>query len=162
MSRKKLLVRATLCVASALLPIIAHADQYSDDLARCLVTNTSAQDKGVFVKWIFAVMALHPDVAAMANISDSQRDALNKQTGDLFTRLLTENCKQQAQQAILFDGTTAISSAFEVLGRSATMSLMTDDKVTAGMKDFSKYMDAQKIMKVLGNSQPSAANPPTH
>lgn len=150
---------ASFCVFCALSVGVAtpsRADPYSDDLAKCLVSSTTQAQKTVVIQWLFATIALHPSVAPMAKISKTERTTLNEETGKLFTQLLTVTCKKQAQQAALFDGPSALESAFSILGRSAMMGLMGDPKVADGMNGWAKYVDSDKIQKTLFN-QSSAA-----
>ncbi len=95
----------------------------------------------------------------MAKVTSAERDALDRKTGELFTRLLTVDCKEQTKQAMLYDGSAALQSAFSVLGRSAMMGLMGDPNVAKGMSGLDKYLDSQKILQALGTE--SAALPST-
>lgn len=137
----------------------ARADEHSDNLAKCLVNATTPADQVVFMKWMFATLALHPAVSSMANISDKEREDANRETGALFTAMLAEKCPSQVRDVVMFDGPQAIESAFEVFGRSAMMGLMANDKVAAGLQDFSKYIDEKKLQQVMAGVQP---NSPSH
>jgi hypothetical protein len=83
---------------------IAIAGPFADEMAKCLVSSTSPQDRTLLVRWIFSLMAMHPDLTAMANVSDKQRVDLTKQTGQLFQRLLLDSCRSQTQTALQNEG----------------------------------------------------------
>jgi hypothetical protein len=128
----------------------AVAGPYTDELAKCLVKSTSDADKTYLVKWIFASMTLHPDVRAVANVSDAQREDLNRNAGKLVERLLTEGCPSETQDAVKNEGPGTLQAGFQVLGEVATRRLFSDPSVVKGMADFGRHIDKQKIEKLLG------------
>lgn len=123
-----------------------------DQLAQCLVAHTSESDRTMFAKWIFAQMALSPDVASMTNVSSDLRDQLNRQAGKLFTRLLAVDCRQQTALAYNSEGAGAIGYGFQILGQVAGRSLMQDPHVQSALSGFTKYLDKAKLKAVLGNA----------
>jgi len=52
----------------------AAAGPFADDMAKCLVNSTSPADRTLLVKWIFSVIALHPDLSAMVATTGSFSD----------------------------------------------------------------------------------------
>jgi hypothetical protein len=144
------LMLATGCVA----PFPAIAGPYADDMAKCLVKSTNAADRTVFLKWLFATMALNPDVASMVNISPEQRDEMNKNAATLFQRLLTESCRSETRQALQYEGPATLQYAFQIFGQAATRDLVSNPRVAEGMKDLGKYLDEAKL-KSLESDVPS-------
>ena len=127
----------------------ASAGQYADDMAKCLVNSTTPENRTLLVKWIFSVMSLHPDLAAMSTVKAPQRDALNKDAGALFQHLLIEACKSETQLAIKNEGPATLQYAFQILGQAAVAGIMTDPQVVQGIQDFSKNLDGDKIKAAL-------------
>lgn len=123
----------------------AAAGPFADDMAKCLVNSTSPEDRTVLVKWIFSIIALHPDLSAMSSISAKQRDDLSRSAGALFQRLLVESCRSQTQQALQNEGQQTIQYAFQILGQVATTGLFSDPHVAEGTKDLAKYLDEEKL-----------------
>ncbi len=78
----------------------AQAGLYTDDLSRCLVESTSTADKVSLVKWMFTAAAFHPAVSSIASVSEKQLVNTNKEIAELFTKLLTESCKEQSKKSI--------------------------------------------------------------
>jgi hypothetical protein len=138
-------VRSSLATLSIMASMHAVAGPYGDDMAKCLVKAASPDDQTVFIKWLFAAIALHPDVASMASISPQQRDEFSKRAGALFQRLLTESCRSETQQAIRYEGPATIQYAFQVFGQAAAGNLFSNPSVAVGMKDLTKYIDQDKI-----------------
>ena len=124
---------------------MCSAGVYSDGLARCLVSHTSSQDKTQLVRWIFAIMALHPAVSDTSTVGDAERETLNRNAGTLFERLLTTDCRKETKEALMYEGPLAMQTSFQVLGQAAVVGLMSDPKVAAGMAEFQKYMDSTKL-----------------
>jgi hypothetical protein len=127
----------------------AFAGPYQDALGKCVVGATTGAEKTTLVRWIFAIMALHPDVqSSSVVVTPEQRGVLSKQTAQLFQRLLTESCLKEAREAIRYEGSSAIQSSFSLLGQVAMRELLTDPKVAEGIAEFSKYMDEKKFKEL--------------
>ncbi len=121
----------------------------TDDLTECLLRSTSPADRTLLVQWIFALVALHPDVQSVALVSDSTRTVLNRGVATLMERLLTVSCPAQARAAIKAQGPKAFEASFGVLGQVATQSLFTSPQVTAGMTEFVAFFDVAKLQAAL-------------
>lgn len=128
----------------------AFAGPYSDEMAKCLVSSTSEDDKNYLVKWMFAAAAMHPAVKSISSISDAQRNELNMKTAKLFEKLLTESCKTQLQTAIKYEGPSTIESAFQVLGQVAARGLFSDPSVNGFIAQLGNHIDKQKLESVIG------------
>ena len=122
---------------------------YTDDLSRCLVKSTTDTDRTLLVRWIFAMATLHPAVKSMATIPENQRTELNRKTAELMERLLTVSCQSDAQQALKFEGNSAIEASFNVLGQVAGRELFSDPQVATGMAGLNEYLDGEKLKKAL-------------
>jgi len=59
--------------------------------------------------------------------------------------LLSEDCPDEARTALVVDGDVALEAAFEVLGRSAGQSLLTDAVVNNEIMGFIDFVDEDKI-----------------
>jgi len=121
------------------------AGMYADDMGRCLVSKTTTQDKTDLVRWIFASVTLHPEVAALAKITVKEREAINERAGKLVEKLLTDSCRYKAMDALKYEGALAFQTSFQVLGQVAMQELMTNENVKKGFGELSKYMDNSKI-----------------
>jgi len=138
--RKSLLAAGLLLLSSAV-----QAGPYSDALSECLVGKSTMDDHVVFVQWMFAAMSRHPAVASMATVSDAQFDLANKRMAELYTRLLTVTCRDQAKAAIKNEGEFALSQSFQALGQVAGRELFINPDVLKGLSGMSKYFDRAKF-----------------
>lgn len=141
-------------LALALLALLgstsAQAGPYADDLAKCLVRSTGDADKRVLVKWIFATVALHPDVADIAAVSPAQRTELTRGTARIFETLITSSCRTEVKQAVQYEGPQTIGASFQVLGQVAARELFSSPAVAASMSDLGSYLDQRKIAEAMG------------
>jgi hypothetical protein len=132
------------------------AGLYTDDLSRCIVDSTSAEDRANLMKWMFVAMSQHPSVSSFSTVKPADLDAANKTIGQLFMHLLTESCVQKARDAIRVEGVGAIRSSFQVLGQVAASGLFSDPTVTKAMSGLDQYFDKAKLEEL---SKPAPAAP---
>ena len=128
----------------------ASAGPYSDDLSKCVVESTTQDDRTSLVKWIFSAVSQHPAVKPFATFSKDQIENANRTTADLFTKLLTVSCKEQAQKAIQYEGEAALGPSFKTLGEVAMRDILTNPEVAAAMSSIDKYFDKEKFESTLG------------
>lgn len=148
MRKTRLIANFLLVCSWSLWCTCASAGPYVDDMAKCLVKDTGAADRTALTNWIFAAMALHPDVEVMATIDDERRADINQVAGALFQRLLVESCREETRLAIKYEGQSAIQSAFGLLGQIAMQDLFANPKVAAGLGELEKNMDREKIAEL--------------
>ena len=75
------------------------AGPFGDEMARCLVSSTSNRDRNKLIKWIFRVYGDHPEVSYMVDLSDREKNIIDKDVADIFTRLLSEDCIDETKKA---------------------------------------------------------------
>jgi hypothetical protein len=140
MKSKVILLAAGLLISSA-----AQAGQYSDALSTCLVGKSTMDDHVVLVQWMFAAMSKHPAIASMASVPEDKVEAANAHMATLFTKLLTETCRDEAKLAIKNEGSIALNQAFAALGQEAGKEIFIDPNVMQDMASMSKYLDSKKL-----------------
>lgn len=138
-------------------PPQAQAGVYSDDLAKCLVKNTTAADQRLLVSWIFAAISTHPELKAQSNLNDRQRESASRGAAALLQRLMIVDCRQETVAGVKYEGQSAIERAFSVLGQVAMRSVMEEPSVTKGVGQIGEFVDAAKfeaLMTEAGESEP--------
>ncbi|TCI07294.1 hypothetical protein EZM97_32375 [Dyella soli] len=138
-----IVMAATLLAAGA-----AQAGPYTDDLSKCLVGKSTMDDHLVLVQWIYAALSRNPAVASMGTVSDSQVDQANQRMAELFMRLLTVTCKDQAKLALKYEGDFAMQQSFEQLGNVAGRDMFASPDVQKGMSGLAKYIDPTMMMEL--------------
>ena len=158
----KLPSRLWLASIFVVLPVCAHAGPYGDDMGQCLVRSTTPADKTTFVRWMFSMMALHPDVQDLSKVTDAERASLNQNVASLMASLLTKSCLKESQEALKYEGAATLESSFGLLGQVAARELFIHPDVAAGLADFGKIVEALDLQKVLSESGivPAAEPPP--
>lgn len=143
---KKYSIKLTFLLGLLLSPS-AFAGPYGDDLAKCLVSSTTQEDRLALVKWLFSAASLHPGVNSIISVtvSDKQIDDANKHIGGLFMRLLTISCKPEAEKAIQYEGAVTFQTSFEILGKVAGQELFSNPTVAEAMSRVDRYIDRKKI-----------------
>jgi sorbitol-specific phosphotransferase system component IIC len=143
---------ATCALIGLLLPFSAQralAGPYGDSLGKCLVSKTTSVEKATLVRWMFAMMALHPEVQGSSSVTPTQREALTKETAQLFQRLLTEQCGTEAREAIKYEGMATLESSFSLLGQVAARELFSHPKVAEGLAELGQYLDEDKFKQLV-------------
>lgn len=123
----------------------AQAGVYTDDLSKCLVKSSTVSDQTDLVTWVFVAMTVHPAVQRYSSVTDEQRTASDKTAAALLQRLLTQDCRKEAVEALKYEGQSSIESSFSVLGQVAMRGLMSDPKVAQSMGGLAKFIDNSKF-----------------
>lgn len=118
-----------------------------------MVSATTTAEKTTLVRWMFAMMALHPDVQSSSAVTVEQRTALSKETAQLFERLLTATCEKEAREALKYEGASTLEASFSLLGQVAARELFSSPSVAEGLTEFGKYVDEKKL-NALTEPQP--------
>src|SRR5262245_52491698 len=98
-----------------MIPCLAAAGPFADDMAKCLVKSTSEADRADLMRWMFSSMSLHPDLTSMSKISAQTRNEVNTKAASLYSRLLFDSCKSETEEAVRNEGPQTIQYAFQVL-----------------------------------------------
>lgn len=148
--RLHLALLGTGLIGCLLAPTHAEAGPYADELSKCLVSSTTAEDRHHLVKWMFCAMAQHPEVRSMSTVTPEQGEQLIAGTARLLERLLTESCLSQAKSAIEFEGPATLPASFKVLGEVAARGLFANPDVSAFSARIGTYVDEEKLNEALG------------
>lgn len=118
----------------------------TDALTTCMTDNTTGKDRKDMARWIFGIMSVHPEIQRLSNVTETDRDQLDRLLADMATRLLTENCKEQTKIAMEKEGSESpLKTAFGVIGKLAMQELMANSEVNSASSSFAKYLDMNKI-----------------
>jgi hypothetical protein len=128
---------------------ITLAGPAADSMGTCMVDSMTGKERKQIAQWLFFAMAAHPEMTNFSKITgEAKRDA-NEFVGKLITRLLTENCPVQTKKAMKEEGSEAMKSAFELVGKVAMQELMTNKEVTDSFSGFEKFLDKDKFKAVF-------------
>ncbi|MGL4603583.1 MAG: hypothetical protein ACRCU9_05490 [Iodobacter sp.] len=142
-------ILAAVAISITALPASAGAD--TDALATCLADNTTGKDRKDMARWVFVGMSAHPEIRSLSNVTEKDREDLDKTMAALLTKLIVKNCPSQAKTAMQSEGAAAFQAAFGAIGKLAMQELMTNPEVNSSFSRFSKYMDKNKIDSVSSN-----------
>jgi hypothetical protein len=145
-------VLAAVLISSTILASSATAGPATEALSSCMADNTTGKDRKDMARWIFVGMSAHPEIQSLSNVTETNRDQLDRMLAAMVTRLLTENCRAQAKMAIEKEGGEALKTAFSVMGKLAMQELMTNSEVNSSFTRFAKYLDESKIYSAFSNN----------
>jgi hypothetical protein len=91
----------------------ASASVFSDDLARCLVAETTSEDRTNIVRMMFYAAAANPAFSGLTNISDAQRRDGLRTAAAVYDRLVLVDCRAESIAAIRNDGAASVELAFQ-------------------------------------------------
>lgn len=140
---KKILTLLIIIVVS--FSLNAQAGEVTNKLGVCLTDSLSGKERKNLAKWVFFAMAAHPEISSYSRITESDQIQANQFVGKLVTRLITEDCPQEAKAALSESGRLAFQQAFGLVGRVAMQELMTDANVSQSFSGFEKYLDKEKL-----------------
>jgi hypothetical protein len=131
----------------------SHAGPFGDDLSRCVVTSTDADDRATLIKWMVAAMAMHPDVENFVSIQQGKLDDLNEDVAKLFVNTITKKCRKKARDALKYEGPETIANSFEIFGQVAATDLMGHPQVAAGIAKMEDHIDQKALQKFVDSAQ---------
>lgn len=142
--QRRIFISISLVLISVLsMPVMA--DSGTNGLIKCFSDSTTGRDRKNLAKWLFTLMALHPDVANISAISTKDREETEKSVGLLFNRLFTETCRAEVKASFSSGDTSSAVAAFEYLGRLAMQELIADENVKNGFSNVNKYIDFKSL-----------------
>lgn len=140
---------AALVLSAGLFSPAAFADTTIDAVSTCLTDSTNGKDRKDLVKWIFVAVSHHPQLSEMSSVTPADEEDVKQRLGQLFTRLIAQDCPSEISAMVKVHGAASLSKPFEVLGAVAMRELMSDPKVAAGLADLDRYVDQGKVAPVL-------------
>jgi hypothetical protein len=140
---------AVILVGSVMIGSSAKAGPATDALTSCLTDNTTGKDRKDMARWVFVGMSAHPEIQNLSNVTEADREAVDRTIAALFTKLLAEKCPAQAKLAAAEGGSESFRAAFEIIGKLAMQELMSNPKVNTSFSKFTKYVDQNKMNSAL-------------
>jgi hypothetical protein len=147
---KKLASALAVAVIGSIIAVSpAIAGPATDALTTCVADNTTGKDRKDLALWMFVAMTAHPEIHPFSNVTDANRDEVDKKMAALATRLITDSCKTEAKAAIESEGSESFKAAFGALGKLAMQELMSNPSVRASFARYEKYLDKDKFDSVF-------------
>ena len=144
-------------LAAAAAPAAAAGGLYTDELSKCLVARSNADDKSLLVQWIFGAMSTHPAVKGLGEVGDARRSELAASAARLFGRLMLEDCRPEMVAAIRYDGVGAIEKSFGVLGEVAMTDLMAHPSISRELDAMAARIDQSRLQELMREAGAPAA-----
>jgi len=147
-----ILALAALLICSTITPSSATAGPATDALITCMSDNTTGKDRKDMARWIFVGMSVHPEIKSFSNVTETNRDQLDRAMAAIVTRLMTENCQVQAKLAMEKEGGEApLKTAFGTMGQLAMQELLANPAVNSAFERFAKFLDRDKLLSAFSD-----------
>ncbi|OAL81222.1 hypothetical protein AY606_00210 [Acinetobacter sp. SFB] len=125
---------------------LATAGPTVDQLSNCLVKSTTATDKKTVLQWTFVALSTHPDLKAYSNVTDVQKEQLDKSLATVLQRILVEQCSSQTKAVIAAEGVQAVGDSFQELGKITGEEILENPEVKSQLKGVLRYVDLNKLV----------------
>ena len=125
---------------------LATAGPTVDQLSNCLVKSTTATDKKTVLQWTFVALSTHPDLKAYSNVTDVQKEQLDKNLATVLQRILVEQCSSQTKAVIAAEGVQAVGDSFQELGKITGEEILENPEVKSQLKGVLRYVDLNKLV----------------
>lgn len=130
-----------------------QGDAQAAALKTCIAGAVTPEDERLILRYVFFMMARHPDVSRYAAISQEERTALDRDVGSMMTRLMVDQCGAEIR-AIYKTGNknvieAAFGEAFSGVGERGMKDLMAHPDVRTASMGFVTYMDMNKLVKLF-------------
>lgn len=147
------MTRSILCallLTGATTTMPAHAaDATSTALATCLSTSAVVADRTALVQGVFSAIVMHPDLASIATVDPSRRDAIAARAAQVLQRLVAQDCKSQARAVLADGGLDGVREALGTLGQQSLEEFGGHPDVQAGMAGVLRHVDAGAVIEAL-------------
>ncbi|TCB52696.1 hypothetical protein E0H80_02355 [Acinetobacter sp. ANC 4779] len=145
-SRSRIGFSALIAVALLGSAQLATAGPTVDQLSNCLVKSTTATDKKTVLQWTFVALSTHPDLKAYSNVTDVQKEQLDKSLATVLQRILVEQCSIQTKAVIAAEGVQAVGDSFQELGKITGEEILENPEVKSQLKGVLRYVDLNKLV----------------
>ena len=107
---------------------------------------TTATDKTAVLQWTFAALSTHPDLKSFSNVTDVQKEQLDKNLAQVLQRILVEQCSAQTKAVIQAEGLQAVGDSFQELGSITGEEIIKNPEVKQQLKGVVRYLDLNKLV----------------
>lgn len=132
----------------AILPTMTYANShlglYTNDLAKCMVSSLSANDKQIIQNTTLQGMFSHPSLNQKNPYSQYEINQTQQQFGRLVTRLFAKDCTKELMIATYYDN-KAVERASETLGVYVMQDLINHPNYERYWLGIEHYMNKQEL-----------------
>lgn len=141
----------TILLASSVLMAtqFASAGPTVDQLSNCLVKSTTATDKKTVLQWTFVALSTHPDLKSFSNVTEIQKEQLDRNLAQVLQRILVDQCSAQTKAVIQAEGLQAVGDSFQELGRITGEEIVKNPEVNQQLKGVIRYIDLNKLVQTF-------------
>ncbi len=109
-------------------------------LGQCVVGMTTGNDRVLVARWLGSSISSSPELADVVKVDQAAREAIDREMANLFVRLFTQDCFDEARPIVLANDLQSVEMAFGMLGEVAMRELMTDPLATQAMTSYANHI----------------------
>lgn len=125
--------------------MIAAPSSGSQALGRCFVLKTTGADRLLIARWLAGAMGSGSATKDLVTVNQARKTATDQGMAQLFTRLFTQDCAEQAAPLMKARDSKGVEAAGGMLGEIAMRELMSDPAVSASIFGYMKFLDFSKF-----------------
>ena len=126
-----------------------QASEEAIALGQCAIGVTTGNDRTLVAQWVGSSLAMAPQLEGVVTVDNTAKDALDRRMADLFMRLFTQDCVEQARPLVQRGDQAAIQFAFGMLSEIAMRELLTDPRAMAALTGYVQYIPISQFMSVM-------------
>ena len=89
---------------------------------------------------------LNPDLKSFSQVTDVQKEQLDKSLATVLQRILVEQCSSQTKAVIAAEGVQAVGDSFQELGKITGEEILENPEVKSQLKGVLRYVDLNKMV----------------
>ena len=125
--------------------LVAAPTENSARLGQCLVDNSTGRDRTIVARWMGASLAASPRMEGLIALDKNAKVEADKAMAQLFTRLLTKDCEDEARAVLAERSPHSMQAAGGRLGEIAMRELMMDPVAMQALTAYAQYVDPAAI-----------------
>lgn len=126
-----------------------QASEGAMQLGRCAIGVTTGNDRLLVAQWVGSSLAMAPQLGGVVTVDAAAKDILDRRMAELFMRLFTEDCIEQARPLVQSGDQASIQFAFGMLSEIAMRELLTDPQAMAALTGYVQYIPMDDFMEAM-------------
>ena len=121
--------------------MVASPNAASAALGECLVGSTTGNDRTLVARWMASSMASSPRMKGLVSVDTAAKEKIDREMAALFTRLMADDCADEASVVIKARDQQGMQAAGGRLGEIAMQELMMDPITVQAMLAYVQHID---------------------
>ena len=112
-------------------------------LQECIKQSTSGRDRIIAARWLMAGMGSAPQLRDLASIEPETKRGIDRQLAQLFTRLMTVDCLNEARPVFQSNDPAAMRAAGGTLGEIAMQEIVAHPETLRAVEGYAEFLNLE-------------------